>query len=218
MSTNRTPDGRLSPAVYRRRRLVVLLGLIAVIVAIVLIIVRPGASSGEEQPKDAASASDSKDAPETSDPSAPPTVIPTEAVAVDGDACKPAQVTVEAVTDKTEYAAGENPNLSVTITNTGKNTCVLNAGSAAQVFTIKSGDEQYWTSTDCAVDPVDAEVALAPNTPVSSSVPIIWDRTRSAPDTCEGAREAVPAGGASYHLSVTVSGIESAETKQFLLY
>ncbi len=174
MSTNRTPDGRLSPAVYRRRRLVVLLGLIAVIVAIVLIIVRPGSSSGEEQPKDASSKSASKGSGEASDPSAPPTVIPTESTAVDGDPCKPAQVLVEAVTDKTEYAAGENPNLSVTITNTGKNVCVLNAGTAAQVFTIKSGEEQYWTSTDCAVDPVDAEVALAPAMPVSSSVPIIW--------------------------------------------
>ncbi|MRG60157.1 hypothetical protein GE115_09785 [Agromyces sp. CFH 90414] len=212
MSTNRTPTGRVSPAVYRRRRLVVLLGLVAVIVAVVLIIVRPGASQGDE--KDASPST----SPSTEATEPPPTTIPTESVAADGDACKESQVLVEAVTDKTEYAAGEQPNLSVTITNTGKNACVLNAGTNAQVFTIKSGDEVYWTSTDCQVDPVDAEVSLTPGTPISSSVPIIWDRTRSSVDTCEGAREAVPAGGASYHLSVAVDGFESAESKQFLLY
>ncbi|WP_350349095.1 hypothetical protein ABIQ69_03930 [Agromyces sp. G08B096] len=215
MSTNRTPPGRLSPAVYRRRRLVVLLGVVAVIVAVVLIIVRPGASQGDE--KDASPTT----APETTGPAstgAATTAIPTEPAAADGDACTDAQVLVEAVTDKTEYGAGEQPQLSVTITNTGKNACVLNAGTNAQVFTITSGEEVYWTSTDCQVDAIDAEVLLTPGTPVSSSVPLIWDRTRSSTETCDGAREAVPAGGASYHLAVTVDGFESAERKQFLLY
>jgi len=85
-------------------------------------------------------------------------------------------------------------------------------------FTVTSGTEVYWTSTDCQVDAIDAEVSLAPGTPISSSAPIVWDRTRSAPDTCEGPREAVPAGGASYHLTVSVDGFASAETKQFQLY
>ena len=116
------------------------------------------------------------------------------------------------------YEAGEQPQLSVTITNTGKNICVLNAGTAAQVFTVTSGDEVYWTSTDCQVDPIDAEVSLTPGTPISSSVPILWDRTRSSTETCTGPREAVPAGGASYHLAVSVDGFVSADTKQFQLY
>jgi hypothetical protein len=212
MSTNRTPAGRLSPQVYRRRRLVVLLGLIAVIVAVVLIIVRPGSSQGDEV---APTAPATKTAtPET----APPTAIPTEPTAADGDACTEGQVAVEAITDKTEYAAGEQPQLSVTITNTGENVCVLDAGTKAQVFTISSGDDVYWTSTDCQVDAIDAEVSLTPDTPISSTVPILWDRTRSSPETCEGGREAAPAGGASYHLAVSVDGFESATTKQFLLY
>jgi hypothetical protein len=49
-------------------------------------------------------------------------------------------------------------------------------------------------------------------------VPIVWDRTRSSADTCGGPREAVPAGGASYHLSVAVDGFESEASKQFLVY
>ena len=217
MSTNRTPAGRLSPQVYRRRRLVVLLGLIAVITVIVLIIVRPGASQGDEADPSAPPAGATA-TPGASPDVEQPTAIPTEPTAADGDPCAPEQVIVEAVTDKIEYAAGEQPQLSVTITNTGANVCVLNAGTNAQVFTIKSGDDVYWTSTDCQVDPVDAEVALTPDTPISSSVPLIWDRTRSAPDTCESGREAAPAGGASYHLAVTVDGFESGTTKQFLLY
>jgi hypothetical protein len=215
MSTNPAPARRHPPQVYRRRRLIVLLGVVAVIVAIVLIIVRPGSSQGDEQ--DAVVGTPSA-RPAATDESAPPTAIPTEPTAADGDACKAADVIVEAVTDKTVYEAAEQPALSVTITNTGKNVCVLNAGTKAQVFTIRSGSEVYWLSTDCQVDPIDAEVSLTPGTPISSSVPIVWDRTRSSVDTCAGPREAVPAGGASYHLEVSVDGFTSETTKQFLLY
>jgi hypothetical protein len=210
MSTNQTPAGRQSPQVYRRRRLLMLIGLIAVIVAVVLIIVRPGASQGDDGAAPSASP--------TTAPTPDPTTIPTEATAADGDPCSPEKILVEAVTDKSSYEAGEQPQLSVTITNTGKNICVLIAGTAKQVFTITSGEEPYWTSTDCQVDAIDAEVSLTPGTPISSAVPIVWDRTRSSPGTCEGPRETVPAGGASYHLSVSVDSFESAESKQFQLY
>lgn len=212
MSTNQTPAGRQSPQVYRRRRLLVLIGLIAVIVAVVLIIVRPGSSQGDDS--DPISSTPPNTAPATSDP----TTIPTEPTAADGDPCAPEKILVEAVTDKSAYEAAEQPQLSVTITNTGKNICVLNAGTAQQVFTIKSGEELYWTSTDCQVDAIDAEVSLTPGAAISSAVPIIWDRTRSSPETCNGPRETVPAGGASYHLSVSVDSFESAESKQFQLY
>lgn len=208
MSTNSAPSGRQTPQVYRRRRFLVLLGIVAVVIAIVLIIVRPGASSGDEVTPSAPASESAR----------PETAIPTEPTAVDGDPCAPEQVTVEAITDKSSYAAGEQPQLSVTITNTGKNVCVLNAGTKAQVFTVTSGDEVYWTSTDCQTDAIDAEVSLTPGTAVSSSAPIVWDRTRSTPETCDGPRETVPADGASYHLSVSVDGFESAEKKQFLLY
>lgn len=190
----------------------VLIGVVAVIVAVVLIIVRPGASQGEE----GGGTPSASPNPATATPD--PTTIPTEPTAVDGDPCSPEKILVEAVTDKSAYEAAEQPQLSVTITNTGKNICVLNAGTAQQVFTITSGEELYWTSTDCQVDPIDAEVSLTPGTPISSSVPIVWDRTRSRPETCSGPRETVPAEGASYHLEVSVDGFESATSRQFQLY
>jgi hypothetical protein len=86
------------------------------------------------------------------------------------------------------------------------------------VFIVKSGNEVYWSSTDCQVDPVPAEVTLEPEQAVSSSEPLVWDRTRSSADSCDGERSAVPGGGASYHLAVSVDGFESESTKQFLLY
>ena len=220
MSSNRTAQGRLPASVYRRRRAMVLLGLVAVIIAIVLVIVRPGASQGDEV---------AQTTPASAPPSAPPaaTDVPAAsaepepeptAAPVDGAACVDAQITVEAVTDAAVYAADEQPNLSVTIANTGSNSCVIDVGTAAQVFTVKSGNEVYWTSTDCQVDPVAAEVTLEPGQVVSSSEPLVWDRTRSSADTCDGERAAVPGGGASYHLGVAVDGFESEDTKQFLLY
>jgi hypothetical protein len=213
MSTNQPAARRHSPAVYRRRRLMVLLGLVAVIVAIVLIVVRPGASQGEETGGDA---SGSNAAPEAS--AGPSETPPADEAAADGGACAPEQVIVEAITNQTEYAEGEQPELSITIRNIGEAPCTVNAGTSAQVFTVTSGAETYWTSTDCQTSPSDAEVTLEPDDPISSSEPIIWDRTRSSPDTCDGPREAVPAGGASYHLDVTVDGIPSTASKQFLLY
>lgn len=193
----------------------VLLGLVAVIVAVVLIFVRPGSSQGGE-PGSGGTADPAQTVAPSDD--TPSTVIPTEPTAADGDACAEKNILVEAITDKTVYEAGEQPQLSVTITNTGKNICVLNAGTKAQVFTITSGEEVYWLSTDCQVDAIDAEVSLTPGTPISSSVPIVWDRTRSSVDTCSEPRETVPADGASFHLSVAVDGFESQATKQFQLY
>jgi len=53
---------------------------------------------------------------------------------------------------------------------------------------------------------------------VSTKTPLTWDRTRSSPETCEiTEREAVPGEGASYYLSVSVGGVESAGPTQFLL-
>ncbi|MFB9959188.1 hypothetical protein [Agromyces bracchium] len=222
MSTDRPAPGRLPASVYRRRRLMVLLGLVAVIVAVVLVFVRPGASQGDDvgvtTPASATPSAPATEGASATDAATPPASEPAAEPAADGDPCTPEQITVEAVTDAAVYAAGEQPKLSVTITNTGSNSCVMNVGTAAQVFTVTSGADTYWTSTHCQVDPVDAEVSIEPGAPVSSSEPITWDRTRSSADTCGGERAGVPAGGASYHLSVSVNGFESSTSKQFLLY
>ena len=146
-----------------------------------------------------------------------PTSIPTEAATASGQPCTPSNVQVTGSTDATTYAPGIAPRLSVSITNTGTASCTIDAGTAQQVFTITSGSETYWKSSDCQSDKVDAEVLLQPGKTISSQTPLMWDRTRSDPTTCQQTRPQVPAGGASYHLTVSVAGIPSAASQQFSL-
>lgn len=212
MSTLKHPVGPQSSKVYWRRRLIVGLGLVAVIVVIILIVVRPGASSGEPNDSKAPAATSKK----TAAPSTDSTTIPTDETTADGAACKDADIAVTAVTDATTYDAGVNPQLSLSVTNTGSKDCVLNAGTSQQVFTITSGDEVYWVSTDCQTDAVDTEVTLKPGVPMNSAAPLTWDRTRSSKDTCDTPRDPVIAGGASYKLTVALGAVKS-EPSQFLL-
>lgn len=220
MSTFKHPDGRPSATVYRRRRLLVGLALLAVIVAIVLIVVKPG-SSNAEQKKPAAQGTattvpSTAAAPSAKAPSAK--TAPAETTPTPGAPCTAATVTVEAVTDAAHYAADARPKLSVRVTNTGPVACTLNAGTSTQVFTVSSGSDVYWKSTDCQKDASDAVVTLKPGKPISSATPISWERVRSSPTTCgDATRPAAPAGGASYNLSVSIGGFASAATKQFIL-
>ncbi|TFB59131.1 hypothetical protein [Cryobacterium sp. Sr3] len=209
MSTIKHPVGPQSSKVYWRRRLVVGLGLLIVLALLILVIssiVRPAAGTGvpDSTPAPAAEAAGAEVS--ASDPAADPA------------ACDPASVQIEATTDAVSYEPGAQPMLSLSVTNIGDVPCVLNAGTATQVFTVSSGTDVYWTSTDCQQEPGDADVSLQPGEPVSSDEAIAWDRTRSNPDTCgEASRDAAPAGGAAYNLTVSVDGIESVNPKQFFL-
>jgi len=217
MSTTRNSVGPQTRSVYRRRRLVVGLGLVAVLAIILLIIVRPGSGRGEPvapaTPIASAPATPSASATASSQPTPEPTA------AAEGAPCTANNVQVEAITDAVNYEPGQLPQLSLSITNTGASSCTINAGTSRQVFTITSGNDVYWTSSDCQKDAADADVLLKPGVPISSAESVPWDRTRSAKNTCDLAtRDAASAGGASYHLRVSVDGIESKTPKQFLLY
>ncbi len=203
---------RVSPAVYRRRRLVALLALIAIVTAVVLIIVRPGQAT--PTPTETAIAEPKK----TVAPVASETPTPTPTVDVtDYKECSTKNLEVLPVLDSVDYQAGVLPNLSLTIQNTGKTACFYNVGTATQELTITSGAETYWVSTDCQSEKSDTVAILEPGV-VYPSAPIAWERQRSAPDTCGGDREVVPAGGASYYLTAKVGGVSSKSSAQFLLY
>jgi hypothetical protein len=131
--------------------------------------------------------------------------------------CSTKNLEVLPVLDSVDYQGGALPNLSLTIQNTGKTACFYNVGTSAQELTITSGAETYWVSTDCQSEKSDTVAILEPGV-VYPSAPIVWDRQRSAPDTCGGDREVVPAGGASYYLTTKVGGVSSKSSAQFLLY
>lgn len=207
MSSLRTPRGPQPPSVYWRRRLIVLLGAAVIVAVIVLIFVRPASDTplpvGTVAPETAAGQS------QPSAASGQPGV------------CEAGQVVVSAVTDSDSYAAGVDPQLSWTLVNNGDQTCTLNVGTAQQVFTVTSGSETIWTSKDCQKDaadfPLEIEPASSGAKPTVSST-ISWNRERSSADSCDATdKPEVTAGGASYHLQVTVGGISSTDTEQFIL-
>ncbi|MGO2139560.1 MAG: hypothetical protein ACTH30_04040 [Leucobacter sp.] len=204
-SVLRDPVGPEERSVYVRRRLIVLLGLVAVIAAIVLIIVRPGSSTPN----------DTKDVKVPSDVAETPKADPKKS----GEpvACAQSALEVVPVTDQGSYGEGEYPQLSLTVKNTGKDACVADLGTAGMSFTVSSGSDDVWRSTDCQTGAESLPVVLkAGETLESEAIP--WDRTRSSTETCEITRDPVVAGGASYHLSAGAGGAEGEETAQFLLY
>lgn len=226
MSTFRHPVGPQPASTYWRRRILVLLGLIALVVAIALIVIRPGAGAPATEPDPASSESETSDPSASSDPaaSADPAASPELSAssdqpaeeAVEGAECDPDALEVAAITDTNNYAEGALPLLSFSITNTSGTACTFNVGTTQQTFEITSGEELYWSSKDCETAPVDAPVLLEPNVAQTSS-PITWDRTRSSKTTCDTERPAVPAGGATYYLGVTIGELETSR-RSFLLY
>jgi hypothetical protein len=175
------------------------LGVLAVIVIIILIVTRPGSTPAK---KAAATHTQSS--------------ASTASTQKDGAACLPANIKLEAITDKTQYAASDKPLISMKITNTGTAACSMNLGSTQQELKITSGSETYWDSKDCQTGAVDAPTVLKAGQALSTPT-ITWDRTRSSTTTCSASRPPVTAGGASYHLTVKVGDITSKETAQFLL-
>ncbi|QWT24178.1 hypothetical protein KPL76_01725 [Subtercola sp. PAMC28395] len=229
-----SPRRRPSARVYRRRRFVVLLGLLAVIVIVLLIVFRPGSGSGSPSgaPAQTGSAAASV-APTASSstaaadsaslspaaapaPSAAATPAPAPAAADGSVACAAGNITVTPKTDSNDYSSGSQPQLSFTLTNTGSDPCTINAGTSKQVYTITSGSEVYWTSTDCQTGAADTLAMLAPGQTVSAT-PFGWGRVRSNKAACDAAPVSVPSGGASYHLKVSVDGITSKDSAQFIL-
>ncbi len=173
--------------------------LLAVLIIIFLIVFRPGGETPVVPDN-------------TDDPNGTTTEAPPEEVA-----CAPADILIEAVTDRSSYSSSQQPELSMTITNRGFLPCTLNVGSTQQKLVVTSGSETYWISTDCQVDPVDDVRILQPSVPLQTSA-TTWDRTRSSASTCGTTNKPkVPGGGASYHLTVYVGDIKSETTKQMVL-
>jgi len=213
---------RPSPAVYRRRRIVVFGALVLVLALIVALAWFFVAQAQDKTPETAANPATggqaSAKAPES--PTVSDAPMPTPEPTDSGPrACETANIDVAAVTDAESYEGAALPQLSISLTNKGASDCTINVGTTTQAFTIKSGEDVWWRSTDCQQEPSDMVVTLAAGSSVTSAEPVVWDRTRSSVETCESTeRPRAPAGGASYHLSVEIGGFASATSTQILLY
>jgi hypothetical protein len=180
-------------------------------------VIRPGSSSSVGNSSVPVVTSTGAPTTQVTTPTAPQDVAAEPLADGETAACDAANIQVTPVTDADTYAAGVNPQLSISLTNSGAVACSINVGTAQQVYTITSGVEQYWVSTDCQADPSDMPTVIEAGATLAST-PFAWDRTRSAPDTCESPdRPQVPAAGASYHLDVSIGGFSSTASKQFIL-
>ncbi len=192
---------RLPPEVYRRRRIVVFGGL-GLVVLLIVIGIWAAVAQGDKVSTPG----------ETGGPGASDEPIDTV------EPCLASNIVVAPVTDATVYPAGVMPQLSIQLTNTGTVGCTINVGTSTQVFTVTSGEDLWWRSTDCQSAPSDMVVTLDAGQTLLSSDPVQWNRERSSPSTCDSAsRPAAPGGGASYHVSVEIGGFTSTSTKQILL-
>lgn len=216
---------RQSAAVYRRRRLLVII-LLALLIALIaggawLAIAQPWKSTASAPPvatTPPAVADSATPTPETTStaPTDSPSPDPSETPAI--VACEQGDVGIAAVTDAETYAAGKLPQLSIRLTSKSAVDCTLNVGSSTQKYTVTSGGDVWWRSTDCQTDPSDMIVTLKAGASVTSATPVVWDRTRSSVDTCgEKHRARAPGGGASYHVAVSIGGFDSVGSRQIIL-
>ncbi|PPG42748.1 hypothetical protein [Pseudoclavibacter sp. RFBA6] len=209
MSSTRRP----SKAVYRRRRLALLIVCVLVIGLLIWGISSLLGARGDEQgggpasvsPSASASVSASAETGET--PAATPTATPTPTPTGPAECAAP-ELVVSAMLDATSYAADVQPQLSLSIANTGAEPCVMNVGTAVQVYTISSGADVIWVSSHCQTDPADEIVTIGAGQSIAAP-PISWVRERSSLDTCGTDRADAVAGGAYYQLVVSVNGIAS---------
>ena len=231
----------VSPAVYRRRRLVffgaVILAVVAVALGIWLAVAQPWGARQTPSPTSSATAGPTGSAapsPSTS-PTTDASAETDEGAGADESTdenadgaqgtkpavapCRGADLKIEALTDSDSYPAGALPALSISLTNEGSAPCTLDVGSATQRFTVTSGTDVWWRSTDCQESPSNMVVTLDAGQNVTSAEPVTWDRTRSDVSTCaDENRSRAPAGGASYHVGVSIGGFESLDTRQIMLY
>lgn len=209
-----------SRAVYRRRRLVFFGGLIllaaAIGVGVWLLIAQPWADAASPEPTHTSGTPAPEESPTPEDTS--PSPKPTESDGAPAS-CRGTDILVEAVADADTYAADVLPKLSISLTNNGDSACTIDVGSATQTFTVTSGDDVWWRSTDCQKNPSSMVMTLKAGQNVTSAEPVTWDRTRSDVSTCDQEnRPRAPGGGASYHVDVSIGGFTSVDSRQILLY
>jgi hypothetical protein len=216
----RTAPGRLPERVYWFRRAVVLIALALVIALVMwLVSLAGGPRSGTPTTSNAA--------PPTTQTSSPPASL--EATALPGPAsssasasaslepsasaattsappigCDPAVLTLT-LTGPGIVKAGTNAQFTVTVTNSGSDSCTF-AFDSRFSFTIVSGTDEIWSTSDCAQWAPTGTHALAAG--AAATWQTTWDRHRSQA-TCK----VVPStlGSGTYVANARYTGAATAQ-------
>ncbi len=207
MSSPRQPSRPSQQQIYRRRRglaLIVLLGLFAGIGS--------GVASLFSQPPVIAIPGSTETALASSGSDKP---------------CAPGAIDVEAFVGtadratKLRFGATEKPYLWFSLTNLGTVACTFNVGSKVQFFNISSGPEAIWSSKDCDRS-ADQDLNIILQSARTITGPAgVWQLVRSTTvatgSGCGVGQPSVLAAGSSYKLTVTVNGVISSNSVQFVL-
>ena len=193
------PARKPGSPVYRRRRLFVgaaVLLVIAVVIggfAAVSSVLNAGQSSSDAQSSSGEGAAPSGQEP---GPSTGPETTASPSASPQGDGCEQNLVTVTAATDKPAYADGENPLLTLKVTNGNRVPCEINIGTSQMEFLVTSGSDRIFSSTDCQADATELVKTIAPGQ--SETANFLWERNRSV----EGCKliEAKPGAGGAYYV------------------
>jgi hypothetical protein len=229
-SRGRRSDGRRhSPAIYRRRRLAVLILALLVVAALAVagtalagVLGRGAEATAGATPSGTAESPDSDGAASTpattasSGPTASATSGPTASASSDPRTssepplstsvqCDPADITVEAATDRKTYTEDEQPVLSLVVRNQGEEACVLNVGTSQMEFLVTNADGRIFSSADCQQASQDLDRVIDPDG--EERAPFEWSRTRSVA-ACTTVEDEVTAG--TYMLTTRLGVINSA--------
>ncbi|MHC6218831.1 hypothetical protein [Arthrobacter sp. MMS24-S77] len=180
---------RPSPAVYRRRRLVVFGALLVVLAMLVAGAVAMSSSLAGKADSGASKNDASGAVPVVQTPTSDPIAATTTPSPT--PVCDLNLVTVTASTDQPAYAAGQNPVLSMKITNGGAAPCQVNVGTSQMEFLVMSGDDRIFSSKDCQAKGEDLVKQIDPGKSETANFP--WQRNRTS-EGC-GVVSAKPANG-----------------------
>jgi hypothetical protein len=175
--------------VYRRRRLFVGAILLLVLSLAVGGFVAISTAINGADPAATASKSPQQEKPGSTPP--PSTQESAAATPSPSSGCDQKLVTVTAATDKAAYPAGENPLLTLKVTNGNSVPCEVNIGTSQMEYLVTSGSDRIFSSRDCQAESSDLVKTIAPGKSETANFP--WARNRSV-EGC-AAVAAQPAGG-----------------------
>ena len=213
------PVGSEPPSVYWRRRFVLLASVIALIVLIVVTVhvlmsddtsssaagtttagtsqvPSPTPSSTTQHTSSAASSTASATKASGSTSARTSSSVPPKP-------CSSSVLGLAASSEKTHYKVGDQPVLSILVTNKGSVPCVQDLADPQIVLRVYNGESRVWGSHDCKVQPGTDDRTLMAGATVRVS--IVWSGLTSQPD-CTGTRQRVGAG--TYTVYASLSGHE----------
>lgn len=136
----------------------------------------PGGGSGGSAETDGGGGAGSSAAAEIPEPRRPE------------DLCRPADVVVTVETDRETYAGGQEPEITLTLVNTGEQTCTVDVGGENMELRFTSGQDRIFSTADCADDDDTEERQLEQGRAFTTT--FTWDRTRSWSDCRDERRNA----------------------------